>query len=108
MRSRAEAVDFIRRQFKDGTKREKYGRHHYGVGELRDLLDFLYGGAPERDDARLGDVGTGAHEKQHWRERRARQIEALRNSPPPVLTVPEPEPLDEDVVAALRKHGWLV
>lgn len=69
MRTRKEAVEFISQQFKGGGNEEAipdrseelvrvYGhrmpntkiRAHYGAVEIRHLLDFLYGGPPQKKD----------------------------------------------------------
>jgi hypothetical protein len=48
MISRKDAVTFIKTQFSAGYySREDKGGHHYGVCELKDLMDVIYGGAPE-------------------------------------------------------------
>lgn len=49
MRSREEAVSFARQQLvaEIETGRSKPNTHHYGLQELRDLMDFIYGGPPE-------------------------------------------------------------
>ena len=48
MKTREEAAAFARQQLLDvaPTAREKKGAHHYGLQELRDLLDFIYEGPP--------------------------------------------------------------
>ena len=55
MKQREEAARFVERQlFGDAdTKRDKNRRHHYGVQELRDLMDFIYGGEPEADGHKI-------------------------------------------------------
>lgn len=52
MRSRAEVARFINRQLDPAvslvyrTEREKGSQFHYGRQELRELMDFIYGGLP--------------------------------------------------------------
>ena len=41
------AVAFIQEQFARPSPPGKHGRAHYGLVELRELLDFIYGGPPE-------------------------------------------------------------
>ncbi len=67
MKTRAEAAALARRQLQDSPDtsggyykgktlidgREKGNQHHYGKQELRELLDFIYGGPPENDDERV-------------------------------------------------------
>lgn len=64
MKARAEAIKLITEQM-DGpefrgygsfTKKSnapKGGKHHYGYQELRDLLDFIYEGAPKEEAEKL-------------------------------------------------------
>lgn len=59
-KTREEVVQFIKAQFAglkhleySHTEREKNSRHHYGVQELRDLLDYLYGHTPTMDAEKL-------------------------------------------------------
>ena len=66
MKSRKEAADLVRKQLlgpntSDGHSkaktpldgRMKAGQWHYGKQELRELLDFIYGGPPESDEERV-------------------------------------------------------
>ena len=59
MKTRAEAVELIKRQLEGPDqdvetpdnktveyRRQKGGMWHYGRQDLRELLDFIYGGAP--------------------------------------------------------------
>lgn len=46
MKSRREVVVFINRQLKDKWRNGRYGTHHYGAMELRDLMDYLYDSLP--------------------------------------------------------------
>lgn len=61
MKAREEAARFVEVQFTfrgDGaTKREKGSQHHYGKQEIRDLLDFIYGGTPATKADELSAVG---------------------------------------------------
>lgn len=50
VKTRAEVADFLDKQ--ELTEREK-PRWHYGKQELRDLLDFIYGGPPASEDEEL-------------------------------------------------------
>ena len=57
MKSREEAARFVERQF-DGyggyeCKLNKGGCHHYGKQEVRELMDFIYGGEPENDSQKI-------------------------------------------------------
>ncbi len=53
--SRQEAVNFIRNQMRGGNinRREKGSAITYGYQELRELLNFLYGGPPNENYERL-------------------------------------------------------
>lgn len=55
MRDRSDVVVFIDRQLSMAGEctREKKGRHHYGLQELRELLDWLYGEPPQKPSERL-------------------------------------------------------
>ena len=54
MRTRKEVVELIGRQMDRGpARREKPTCWHYGIVELRELLDFIYGGPPENEDEEL-------------------------------------------------------
>ncbi len=58
MMTREQAVAFITTQMAhldDMEKRAgaKHGAWHYGVQDLRQLLDAIYGGEPENDQQRL-------------------------------------------------------
>lgn len=49
MKPREEVARFIEKQFHDPAyqcSREKNYAHHYGLQELRELMDFIYGGEP--------------------------------------------------------------
>jgi len=54
MRARKESVEFIERQF-DRTEdsKEKYGKWHYGLHELKELMDFVYEQEPQSDEEKL-------------------------------------------------------
>ncbi|MGB1214842.1 MAG: hypothetical protein ACPG4X_15860 [Pikeienuella sp.] len=66
MRTRKEAVEFIQKQFRGGPKLEwpikpddlepdeEVGAWHYGRIELRQLMDFIYGGPPVDDSEKVG------------------------------------------------------
>lgn len=58
MKSREDVVAFIEEQFKwdHECSLEKGHQTHYGRQELRELLDFLYGGPPENEEQRLHKV----------------------------------------------------
>lgn len=52
LKPREEVASFINAQLNDYTEEmfERKGRkHHYGVQELRDLLDFLYESKPTKE-----------------------------------------------------------
>ena len=53
MRSREEVVQFIAGQFDTGTTREKGDKCHYGLQELRELVDFIYGSPPMNREQEL-------------------------------------------------------
>ena len=49
MKPREEVARFIEKQMHDSTyecSRPKPHTHHYGLQELRELMDFIYGGEP--------------------------------------------------------------
>lgn len=55
MKTRAEAVVYIRKQLEEPELGEelfkrKHEKHHYGTIELRDLMDFIYEGLPVSED----------------------------------------------------------
>lgn len=58
MKTREEAVTFIHTQFDHGqgtiTGRTKPSTHHYGLQELRELMDFIYEQEPAADNERIG------------------------------------------------------
>lgn len=43
---RADAVEFLRKQFEEDENWGENSSHHYGRQELRLLFDFIYGGPP--------------------------------------------------------------
>ena len=50
MKQREEVARFVERQLSEDTcKREKGHKHHYGMQELRELLDFIYEGRPANE-----------------------------------------------------------
>jgi hypothetical protein len=54
MKPRNEAVALVLEQL--GRYDKKVGRkHHYGRQELRELMDFIYGGEPQSKDEVLKD-----------------------------------------------------
>jgi hypothetical protein len=62
MKTRKEAAELANRQLQDSPTtdgktpidgRPKGLANHYGKQELRELLDFIYGGPPENDDERV-------------------------------------------------------
>ena len=58
MKTRREAARFIEKQLNNDTDdlpslMDKYGRHHYGAQELRQLLDFIYDGPPALESERI-------------------------------------------------------
>jgi len=58
MLTREQAVAFITTQMADLDDMEKraglkFGAWHYGVQDLRQLLDAIYGGEPQTDQQRL-------------------------------------------------------
>lgn len=49
--SRKETVELIYKQLDMETSAAKNkSHHHYGKAELRELLDFIYGGPPENEE----------------------------------------------------------
>lgn len=57
MKTREEVARFIEQQMKspcsDEIDRKKHGKHHYGWQELRQLMDFIYGGDPATEAERM-------------------------------------------------------
>lgn len=61
MKTRKEAVELIKKQFTEGRpedktffgKRPKGNQFHYGRQELRDLLDYIYGGPPSNESEEI-------------------------------------------------------
>ena len=58
IKTRQEIVVFIESQFSvSGESRpsapEKGQQHHYGKQELRELMDFIFGGAPKTKDEEI-------------------------------------------------------
>ncbi len=50
MKSREEAARFAERLFLQGTDNpDKSGWRHFGKIELRELMDFIYGGPPKTE-----------------------------------------------------------
>ena len=50
MKQREEVARFIEKQMRDPSYRcalPKPNTHHYGLQELRELMDFIYGGEPK-------------------------------------------------------------
>lgn len=62
IKSRKESVNLIRKRL-DGIEMPKKegGAHHYGRQELRELMDFIYGGKPKNYDEKL--VKSELHRK---------------------------------------------
>lgn len=55
MKTRIEVVEFLLEQLRFDWMcgRPKHGRFHYGVQELRELLDFIYEQEPQTDKEKL-------------------------------------------------------
>jgi hypothetical protein len=54
MKTRAEAVALINERLGQSAPPGSEKRaHHYGKVELRELMDFIYGGPPTQDDERI-------------------------------------------------------
>lgn len=55
MKPRTVVAYFINRQlgYTYTCPREKGNQHHYGRQELRELLDFIYGGPPTKSDEEI-------------------------------------------------------
>lgn len=53
IKTREEAARFAEKQFSWQHKcsREKGGAHHYGLQELRELMDFIYQGPPAENES---------------------------------------------------------
>jgi len=51
MKTREEVARYVERQFDDygdyECQLEKGGHHHYGRQEVRELMDFIFGGEPQ-------------------------------------------------------------
>lgn len=66
MRPRAEVARFVEQYF-DGfasterrSSRDKGDRHHYGLQDVRELLDFIYGGPPASEPEQVRTKGYKA------------------------------------------------
>lgn len=59
-KTREEAARFAESQFAWPTtykvSEKKKAAHHYGKCEVHDLLDFIYGGPPEKPEEFMGDA----------------------------------------------------
>jgi hypothetical protein len=54
LKTREEVARFVERQLGIETcGREKGDKYHYGLQELRELMDFVYGGPPENEGQAL-------------------------------------------------------
>lgn len=55
---RKDAARFIEAQMRRErkTSREKGDQVHYGIQELKDLLDFIYGGEPCDEDEKINSA----------------------------------------------------
>lgn len=53
MQSREKVCRFIENQFKEDDCSLKKNAWHYGLQDLRELLDFIYGGKPKIDKNKL-------------------------------------------------------
>ena len=55
MKNREEVARFVESQLESEVPktREKKGKHHYGFQELRELMDFIYGGEPENAEQNI-------------------------------------------------------
>ena len=51
--SRADTVAKIHAQMNDDRSPQQKGAIHYGYVELRELMDFIYGGKPTSDAEKL-------------------------------------------------------
>lgn len=54
-RPRKDTAEFIHKQLTNvdnfnNMNSRKHGKSHYGFQELKDLMDFVYGGSPESED----------------------------------------------------------
>lgn len=56
MKTREEVADLIRKQMHWSYKRQKKQKMHYGWVELRELMDFLYGGPPTNKEQELYEL----------------------------------------------------
>jgi len=71
-RTREQVVGFIRNQFSDlddpriSFDEEKNYRYHYGLFELRALMDFIYGGEPKAEEELLVKISFVERERR-WR-----------------------------------------
>lgn len=65
MKSREETARFIESQmaFDHHCRRDKKDRVHYGWQELRELMDFIYGGEPEGKNQCLADNRESSGDK---------------------------------------------
>jgi hypothetical protein len=57
MRNRKDVALFVQKQlhYTYDCQREKSGRHHYGLQELRELLDFIYESTPKTLEENIPD-----------------------------------------------------
>ena len=60
MKTREEMARFVEHQFDMFGKYEcqlpKGGCHHYGKQEVRELMDFIYGGEPQTDEQKINGM----------------------------------------------------
>ena len=55
MKPRTEAVKLIMAQLDEWPRQNEFSAWHYGKCELRQLMDFIYGGHPATDEECLGE-----------------------------------------------------
>lgn len=53
MKTRSEIVSFAQRQLNGDAAQKPGGKHHYGKWELQKLMDFIFGGPPQKDEEKF-------------------------------------------------------
>jgi len=58
MKTRAEIARYIERQldWRHKPKLEKGSKHHYGLQELRELLDFAFDSPPQTEEEKIRNI----------------------------------------------------
>ncbi len=77
MKTRKEVAKFINDGVPEGEVREKDTCWHYGMQEIRELMDFIYEGKPESDDENITNLDTFRMNEGLGDRRKCRCIERL-------------------------------